>query len=67
MQYIQRLFQTGQDEVETQLVKIFLTVLNLILTTAALVLAIENPYRAEWIENHKYIGFYRSGLSAVHL
>jgi Ion channel len=53
MQYIQRLFQTGQDEVETQLVKIFLTVLNLILTTAALVLAIENPYRKDWIENHK--------------
>lgn len=53
VRYIHKWFQTGQDEVNSQLVKIFLTVFNLILTTAGLVLAIENPYRQQWIEKNR--------------
>lgn len=66
MQYIQKWFQSGQDEVNTQLVKIALTVLNLILTTAGLVLAIENPYRRDWIQQHKYYRKLTLGSCAIH-
>lgn len=53
VRYVQKLYQKGRDEVQRQIFTIILTIGTLITISAALIQAVENPYRLDLIETKK--------------
>lgn len=64
---INKLFQFGKNEVDRQIFTIVLTVITLIFVTAGILETLENPYRANQIQEMKEEGTFSDSSSQISL